>query len=131
MNVNSRLSALAQLAEQHEVDRRDQNTSGEDLAGYLDHPETIRRWVAVTRSPEAGIVYLQADFATSEEAKRYAEEHMEDGVYDEHPVEVVDLDSSTAIGCRLRGRGSRATRRPTGPRRRGRVPSLGSTPDLL
>lgn len=103
MNVDSRLNALAKLAQQHAVDRRDQNTSGEDLAGYLDHPETICRWAAVTRSPETGIVYLQADFATSEQAKRYAEENMEDGVYDELPVEVVDLDSGTAISCRLTG----------------------------
>jgi hypothetical protein len=101
MNVNGRLNALAKLAKQHEVDRRDQNSSGEDLAGYLDHPETICRWVAVTRSPETGIIYLQADFATSEDATRYAEENMEDGVYDELPVEVVNLDSGKAVDCRL------------------------------
>ncbi len=101
MNVKNRLSALTKLAESHEIDRRDQNSSGEDLAGYLDHPDTIRRWVAVTRSSETGIIYLQADFADSDEAKRYAEENIEDGVFEELPVEVVDLDSGTVISCRL------------------------------
>jgi hypothetical protein len=39
MNVKSRLDTLAKLAEQHELDRHDQNGSAEDdLANYLMVP---------------------------------------------------------------------------------------------
>jgi hypothetical protein len=101
MTSMSRRAALANLAESHEIHRWDQNSGAEDLRRYLDHPETICRWVAVTRATDMLITYLVADFATSAEAKEAAEENIEH-LHEELPVEVVDLDSGTTIACRLK-----------------------------
>ncbi len=97
----SRRAALVKLAESHEVHRWDNNSGAQDLRRYLDDPETICRWVAVTRASDMLITYLVADFDNCADAKRGAEENIENALHEELPVEVVDLDSGTTIACRM------------------------------
>lgn len=96
-----RAKALLRLAELHGVHRVDQNTSGEDLSADLRNPAQIKRWVAVTQSPETGIVYLAARYDTEEEAKDAAGSYIEDSVWEELPVEVFDLDTGRGNSCEL------------------------------
>lgn len=101
MTNPNRTTALAKLAQVHEIDRADQNTAGEDLAAYLDDPGSIHNWVAVTRSPQTGVTYLKADFPDAAAAKGYAASNVDDDLFEELPVEVVNLDSGEARRCQL------------------------------
>jgi hypothetical protein len=101
MSNESRSRALRKLAQAHEIHRGDRNSSGEDYGAYLDNPDSICEWVAVTRSPEAGITYLRADFPDRLSAKRYAARHIGDDLFEELPVEVVNLDSGQSISSVL------------------------------
>lgn len=101
MSQKSRSAALKALAQAHEIHRSDRNSSGEDYGAYLDDPKSICRWTAVTRSPETGITYLAADFPDALSAEQYAASHIDDDLYEELPVEVVDLDTGRSISCGL------------------------------
>ena len=101
MTFMTRRTALAKLAESHEVHPSDQNSGAEALARYLDWPETIGRWIAVTRSTETGVKHLVADFATCSGAKQRGEANIESRLFEELPVEVVDLDAGTTVACHL------------------------------
>lgn len=101
MSNESRSRALTKLAQADEIHRGDQNSSGEDYGAYLDNPDSIRESVAVTRSPETGVTYLTADFLDSLSAKSYAARHIGDDLFEELPLEVVNLDTGQSISSVL------------------------------
>ncbi len=94
MNVKRRLSGLERLAYHHDVDRDEANDSARMLADFLDHPEAICRWVAISISTETGIAWLKARFATPGEAIREAEKRYSGDAPGEFvPSKIVDLDT--------------------------------------
>jgi hypothetical protein len=91
---------LEKLADHHEVSTAESTTAAEDLIDYLEDPESIRRWVAVTFAG-ASVTYLKADFEDAEQARAYVEGLIEDVTFPELPIEVYDLDTGERIRARL------------------------------
>lgn len=111
MSAKDRATSLLCLAEIHDVDPARSAEGSLSLREYLGSPMKIREWVAVSWTPETGIVYLRPDFSDAATAQVVAERFVRSGIYLELPLKVVSLDSGVAIGCELEprwGEGGRA-----------------------
>jgi hypothetical protein len=77
-----------------DLDGRSCHSGEEDAMDYLADPQTIKRYCAVT---EHGIWrYAYPDYETPEGARERASEFIDDGLFSEQPVAVVDLDNDQA-----------------------------------
>jgi hypothetical protein len=74
----------------------------EDVAAYFygdpddyfgDSKKPIQTWAAVTVSPNEDFVYIKADYETLEEACRAATEYVDDDIFSEVPLFVINLDT--------------------------------------
>jgi len=104
MSIRGREASLLCLAEIHEVDPSRSAEGSLSVREYLASPRKIREWVAVTLTPETGIVFLRPEFSDAASAQVVAERFVRNGLYVELPLEVVSLDSRQAIGCELEPR---------------------------
>ena len=91
---------LERLAERHKVSMAEAGSAASDLADCLVHPDTINRFVVVTRADKTR-TYLKPDFDTLEAARRYADQRIEDPTFPELPVEIYDLDTGERIPATL------------------------------
>lgn len=85
--ASGRKVTLERLAERHEVSIAEATSAASDLADCLVHPDTIDRFVVVTRVDKTR-TYLKPDFDTLEAARRYADQRIEDPTFPELPVEI-------------------------------------------
>lgn len=102
-----RAAKLAALAERYGIAIRDsiqacENSAEEDLHLYLffdeanEKPEPIRRWCAVTSSGE--LTYLYPNWDTRSDAESRTVSYVDDDIYAESPLAVVDLDGYGPAG---------------------------------
>lgn len=73
-----------------ETDEPFSHTGAEDAAEFLANPETIKRFCVVTGSGE--YAYAKPGFDSFEEARSGSVESVDDRVYCECPIAIVDLD---------------------------------------
>lgn len=92
---DARRTALRGLCDKHGLSPNDKTTAGEDIAPYLANEISIARFAAVTRNGE--IFYVIPDFATFAAAQGRAFEYVNDDIFAEWPVEVVDLDTGDTL----------------------------------
>lgn len=102
MTASARRAALLRLAAIHDLDLAGASAGSVALRRWLEAPETIERWVAVTVASADGTVSLTPGFPDAAAAEKAAERYVEEGMYDQLPLEVVDLDTGQSNGCRLR-----------------------------
>lgn len=102
-NLTARQEAYREVCKQNFIEIGDtSNSSGEDSALYFTvlndegekcEPERqAERFCAVTQG-EQEIRYAYADYETLEGAQARAIENVDDDIYRETPVEIVDLDT--------------------------------------
>lgn len=96
----TRSERLEKLCEEFYLDPTSKRSTGDEDAGFYFLPEDdeeskpIRPWVAVTTmGGEGAHFYVYADFDTFGEAQRGAVENCGDGIFDEYPVAIVNLDT--------------------------------------
>ena len=102
VQADARKARLTQLAAKYwieipdpEADHYD-NVATEDLAEYLDGDIHIDRWVAVTLHDSNS--FFVKTFPTREQAEAYTIEYINDDLFTEAPVAVVDLDVDEPCG---------------------------------
>lgn len=87
-----RLEAYKKLLEELSIDPTDDSYSGGGDAGiYCRCPGMIQRFAVHTVTGEYSYLYAKSD--TFEEAQKLAMDHIDDNVYAETPVFIVDLDT--------------------------------------
>lgn len=94
--AEKRADALKELAREFDISPDDRAaTAGEDLAEYLNEPEKLGPWVAVTTAQgDSGcaINYLYP-CETRAAAQRRSASYLRNDIYPEYPVCVVNLDT--------------------------------------
>ena len=100
--ADTRKARLTQLAERYWIEIPDpdaehyDSAATEDLAEYLCGDIHTDRWVAVTLHDSTS--YFVKTFPTREQAEAYTIEYINDDLFTEAPVAVVDLDADEACG---------------------------------
>jgi hypothetical protein len=94
--ADKRAEALRELAKEFDITPGDHSTTaGEDLAEYLEAPEELGPWVAVTTAQgDSGyaINYLYP-CATRAAAQTRSTSYLRNDIFPEYPVCVVNLDT--------------------------------------
>jgi hypothetical protein len=94
--AQKRADALIELAREFDIVPDDKSTTaGEDLAEYLQEPEKLGRWVAVTTAQgDSGCVinYLYP-CETKLAAQKRSASYVRNDIFPEYPVCVVNLDT--------------------------------------
>lgn len=99
-NTHTRLDALRAVCKRYHVETEDESVSStEDLEPYFSGEEEIHQFVAVTESHGSGhaLTYAYPDFDSAEAAQQRALRHVNDDIYPEGAVAVVDLDAGTVL----------------------------------
>lgn len=101
MNTPERIAAYKAVLERHDIDPKDDSYSGgEDAAEYLAGDREIERFCVVTMAncgAETVLTYAYSGCDSLENAKLAATANIDDNIYPETPLEIVDLDTGEIL----------------------------------
>lgn len=96
--VKNYKDAFAALLARYSIDPDDDSYSGaEDAKEFISGEREIRRFASVTVSG-GEFWYVRADWATKDEAQSHAVSNIDDDVFAETPILVVDLETGQEWG---------------------------------